>query len=39
MLDISRAEKEFGFKAKTNFEEGLKKTIDWYLSTIQTKQV
>jgi GDP-L-fucose synthase len=31
MLDISRAEEEFGFKAKTNFEEGLKKTIDWYL--------
>jgi len=32
MLDTSKAEKEFGFKAKTNFEEGLKKTIDWYLS-------
>lgn len=29
-LDTSRAEKEFGFRAKTNFEEGLKKTIDWY---------
>jgi GDP-L-fucose synthase len=29
-LDISRAEREFGFKAKTNFEEGLKQTIDWY---------
>jgi GDP-L-fucose synthase len=33
MLDTSKAEKEFGFKAKTNFEEGLKKTIDWYLSS------
>jgi len=33
MLDTSRAEKEFGFKAKTNFEEGLKKTIDWYLTS------
>ena len=32
MLDTSRAEKEFGFKAKTNFEEGLKKTIDWYIA-------
>jgi GDP-L-fucose synthase len=32
MLDMSKAEREFGFKAKTNFEEGLKKTIDWYLS-------
>jgi len=30
MLDTSKAEKEFGFKAKTGFEEGLKKTIDWY---------
>ncbi len=29
-LDTSRAEKEFGFKAKTDFEEGLKKTIQWY---------
>ena len=31
-LDTSRAEKEFGFKAKTSFEEGLKKTIDWYIA-------
>lgn len=31
VLDITRAEKEFGFRAKTNFEEGLKKTIAWYL--------
>ena len=30
MLDVSRAEKEFGFKASTSFDEGLKKTIDWY---------
>jgi GDP-L-fucose synthase len=30
MLDTSKAEKEFGFKAKTGFEEGLKKTIKWY---------
>lgn len=29
-LDISRAEKEFGFKAGMDFEEGLKKTVDWY---------
>jgi len=32
-LDTSKAEKEFGFKAKTNFEEGLKKTIEWYKKT------
>jgi len=30
-LDTSRAEKEFGFKAKTPYHEGLKKTILWYL--------
>ena len=31
ILDVSRAEREFGFKEKTGFEEGLKKTIDWYV--------
>jgi len=30
MLNTSKAEKEFGFKAKTSFEEGLRKTIEWY---------
>ena len=30
MLDTTKAEKEFGFKAETSFEEGLKKTIKWY---------
>ena len=29
-LDISRAEQEFGFKAKMDFEEGLRRTIEWY---------
>ena len=29
-LDTSKAEKEFGFKAKTEFREGLMKTIKWY---------
>jgi GDP-L-fucose synthase len=29
-LDTQKAEKEFGFKAETSFEEGLKKTIEWY---------
>jgi len=31
-LDVSRAEKEFGFRAQTNFEIGLQKTIEWYRS-------
>ena len=31
MLDTTRAEKEFRFKASTSFEFGLRKTIEWYL--------
>lgn len=30
-LDVNRAEREFGFRAVTDFQAGLKKTIDWYL--------
>ena len=30
-LDVSRAEREFNFKAVTDFEEGLRRTIQWYL--------
>lgn len=30
-LDVTRAEKEFGFKANTTFEIGLKKTVEWYI--------
>ena len=29
-LDTSRAKKECGFVARTNFDEGLKATIEWY---------
>lgn len=29
-LGTSRAEREFGFKAKMDFEERLKRTIEWY---------
>lgn len=32
MFDVSRAEREFGFKAKVQLEDGLKRTIDWYLN-------
>jgi len=31
-LDISLAEKEFGFKPRITFEEGLRQTIKWYTS-------
>ena len=29
-LDVSRAEREFGFRAATSLDVGLRKTIDWY---------
>ena len=29
-LNVERAEREFGFRAQVNFEEGLRRTIDWY---------
>jgi GDP-L-fucose synthase len=29
-LDVSRAKQEFGFEALIPFQEGLKKTVDWY---------
>jgi GDP-L-fucose synthase len=31
-LDVSRAERELGFRAKTSLEEGLRRTIGWYLA-------
>lgn len=33
LLDVSKAEHEFGFKAQVSFEKGLKQTIDWYLKS------
>lgn len=32
MLDVEKAKKEFGFTAKTSFDEGLKNTINWYIN-------
>ncbi|MFH0816505.1 MAG: GDP-L-fucose synthase [Methanobacteriota archaeon] len=32
MLDVARAKERFGFSAKTGFEAGLRRTIDWYLA-------
>ena len=34
-LDTSRAKREFGFVARTNFDEGLISTIEWYRNTRQ----
>jgi len=33
-LDVSRAETFFGFRARTPFEEGLRRTINWYKSKL-----
>ena len=32
MLDVTRAKREFGFTASTSFEDGLRKTIEWYIN-------
>ena len=32
-LDISLAAREFGFRARTTFEDGLRRTVDWYRRT------
>lgn len=37
-LDTSRAYERFGFRASTSFEEGLRKTIDWYLTNLEQIQ-
>jgi GDP-L-fucose synthase len=34
-LDTSKAREEFGFEAKVNLREGLKKTISWYLKNVR----
>jgi len=34
MLNTTKAEKEFGFKAKTDFKKGLSNTIEWYYNCL-----
>lgn len=36
-LDVSRAEQAFGFRASTDLRSGLERTIDWYRSSLHTK--
>jgi GDP-L-fucose synthase len=31
-LDITKARRKFGFEAKTRFDDGLRKTIEWYVA-------
>ena len=35
-LDTSRAEREFGFKARTNLRESLGKTVNWYEDVVKS---
>jgi GDP-L-fucose synthase len=37
-LDVTRAEALFGFRARTGFIEGLRKTIEWYRTTLLVAQ-
>jgi len=39
MLDTSKAKREFGFKAKISFEDGLKESIDWYINFAKKKHL
>jgi len=38
-LDVSRAKKEFGFEATTDFMNGLRATVDWWISQTQAPLV
>lgn len=33
-LDTSRAERAFGFRSRTQFEDGLRETVDWYVNSL-----
>ena len=37
-LDTTRAERYFGFRAHTPFEEGMRQTIEWYRANLPTGQ-
>jgi UDP-glucose 4-epimerase len=38
LADVSKIKKDTGWEAKTSLEEGLKKTIDWYLKNYKPEQ-
>jgi GDP-L-fucose synthase len=39
LLDVTRAEREFGFRAATSFDDGLRETIDWYVNKLRGQGV
>jgi len=38
LADISKAEAALGYKTKVDFEEGLRRTVDWYRETVSPHQ-
>lgn len=38
-FDVSKAKNDFGFTAKTSLGEGLKRTVDWYISNINSPEL
>jgi GDP-L-fucose synthase len=38
-LDITRAEREFGFRSRTSFRDGLRQTIAWYAATLEGQRM
>jgi GDP-L-fucose synthase len=39
LLDVSRAEQSFGFKARTPFAEGIERTVAWYRQVVPSLAV
>lgn len=37
-LSVERAKREFGFQAQVNFEEGLRRTIEWYQAKLDAEK-
>jgi len=37
-LDVSKAKEKFGFEAKTDLKEGLRRTIDWYVNNVEASK-
>ena len=37
-IDASKIKKELGWKPSLNFEEGIEKTVNWYLRNLRPKK-
>ena len=37
-LNVERAKREFGFQARVDFEEGLRRSIDWYQAKLDAEK-